>query len=117
MFLYWERLSRLSIVEQVLAQTVGLRELVANPWAGDTIEIETSGYTAADKSITHQVVVKSSQPGKPIFKTVSATTRIVQTINEVLRKLFEGKYEFKKGGPTDLCSKCGDRTARWVERL
>jgi len=112
MFLYCEPLSRLSIVEQVSAQTVGLRELVANPWAGDTIEIETSG-----KTVMYQVAVKFCQPGKPIFKTVSATTRIVQTINGVLRKLFEGKYEFKKGGPTDLCSKCGDRTACWVERL
>ena len=84
--------------EQVPTQTVGFKELVTNACAGDTIELEASGYTALEKTVTYQVVVRFAKPGKSIFKPIFKTEKVVETVNGIFKEQLEGGYKFEKAG-------------------
>ena len=84
--------------DQVPTQTVTFKELVTNAYVGDTIELEASGYTALEKTVTYQVVVRFANPGKSIFKPVFKTEKVVETVNGIFKEQLEGGYKFEKAG-------------------
>jgi hypothetical protein len=84
--------------DQVPTQTVSFKELVTNAYVGDTIELEASGYTALEKTVTYQVVVRYAEPGKRIFTRVFRTDKVVETVNGIFKEQLEGGYTFEKAG-------------------
>jgi hypothetical protein len=83
---------------EVPTQTVSFKELVTNAYVGDTIELEASGYTALEKTVTYQVVVRYAEPGKRIFTRVFRTDKVVETVNGIFKEQLEGGYKFEKPG-------------------
>ena len=83
---------------EIPTQTISFKELVTNAYVGDTIELEASGYTALEKTVTYQVVVKFAEPGKRIFTRVFRTEKMVETVNGIFKEQLEGGYKFEKVG-------------------
>ena len=84
--------------DEVPTQAVSFKELVTNATVGDTIELEASGYTALEKTVTYRVVVKYAKPGSGIFKTVFKTEKEVETVNGIFKEQVAGGYKFEKAG-------------------
>jgi len=84
--------------EDIPTQTVTFRELVTNAHVGETVELEATGYTAMEKTVTYQVVVRFARPGSRIFKTVFKTEKMVETVNGVFKEQLDGGYKFERAG-------------------
>jgi hypothetical protein len=89
----------------VQTQEVTFRELVTNAHVGDHIEIEATGWTAAEKMISHRIIVKYAAPGTSIYSLVTRSDRTQLVANGIFKVNLEGGLTFDKAGTYQIMFK------------
>ena len=79
-------------------QEVTFRELVTNAYVGDHIEIEATGWTPVEKTVTSRIMVKYAEPGGGGFKLVTKTSKIQTVANGIFKISLDGGFTFDKAG-------------------
>ena len=82
----------------VPTQEVTFRELVTNAYVGDHIEIEATGWTAAEKTVASRIIVRYAEPGSAMFTLVTRTDKIQTVANGIFKTSLDGGLTFDKAG-------------------
>ena len=79
-------------------QEVTFRELVTNAYVGDHIEIEASGWTPVEKTVSSRIMVKYAEIGGGGYTTVLKTDKIQTVANGIFKVGLDGGFTFNKAG-------------------
>jgi hypothetical protein len=85
-------------IGDVPTQDVEYKQLVTRACIGDTISVEATGYTWAERTVKYRIVVRYFKPGKPNFTVLLRTDRETVLINGFFYDSLEGGFTFEKAG-------------------
>jgi hypothetical protein len=92
---------------EVPTQEVAFRELVTNAYVGDHIEIEATGWTPVEKTVTSRIMVKYAEPSGGGYTTVLKTDKIQTVANGIFKISLDGGFTFTKAGTYQIQFKVG----------
>ena len=97
---------------EVPTQEVTFRELVTNAYVGDHIEIEATGWTPVEKTVTSRIMVKYAAPGGGGYTLILKTDKIQTVANGIFKVSLDGGLTLNKAGTYQVVFKVGARATK-----